>query len=68
MRDYEGMAPKRCRCGQVYCGHEWAELPYVGEQNYEGEVLEFRNCSCGSTIAVELEPYTSTASSLSVDN
>jgi hypothetical protein len=38
----------------------WSELAYIGTQHVEAEgdepavTLELRNCSCGSTIAVEL--------------
>jgi hypothetical protein len=30
----------------------WASLPFVGIQGDEVEMLELRNCPCGSTLAV----------------
>jgi len=47
---------KECRCGRRYLSWSWAELPLVGYlpngQDAAGEVLELRNCACGSTIAM----------------
>ncbi|MBX3209685.1 MAG: hypothetical protein KF764_31920 [Labilithrix sp.] len=47
--------PKQCRgCGASYEEESWRELPFVGvDHAYR---LEFRNCPCGSTLAVPLEP------------
>lgn len=43
---------KQCRCCQrTYDAHGWAQLPHIG--TLEG--LEYRNCPCGSTLAVEVE-------------
>lgn len=42
--------PKRCRCGRSYDQQGWEALPFVGI-DYEFE-LEFRNCDCGSTLAI----------------
>lgn len=42
---------KQCRCCQrTYDAHGWAQLPHIG--TLEG--LEYRNCPCGSTLAVEV--------------
>lgn len=42
--------PKRCGCGRIHSEKEWRALPWVGvEPEME---LEFRNCACGSTLAV----------------
>ncbi|HVH44187.1 MAG TPA: hypothetical protein VM925_17670 [Labilithrix sp.] len=48
--------PKRCRgCGASYEEEAWKALPFVGiDYDYD---LEFRNCGCGSTLAVpRVEP------------
>jgi len=45
-----------CSCGRVYTKDEWARLPLAGIQYLSwGEVLELRNCSCTSTIAMQIE-------------
>lgn len=52
--------PKRCgTCGRHYNLFEWQKLPLACNRNAptgeydDGEhVLEFRNCTCGSTLAV----------------
>lgn len=49
--------PKRCACcPRSYTAESWARLPYVGAKALDvGEpVLEYRNCACGSTLAIEL--------------
>lgn len=47
---------KRCSCGKEYDPDEWQNLPYVGVWDLGiGTVLSLRNCSCGSTLAVEEE-------------
>jgi hypothetical protein len=47
---------KRCRCGARYDAAGWLALPYLGVQQLDaGEPrLELRNCTCGSTLAIEL--------------
>lgn len=42
----------RCACGELYTLAQWAELEFVGIQD-DGidTLLEFRNCTCGSTRA-----------------
>lgn len=48
--------PKQCGCGASYYAGEWTSLPFVGYQS-DGDDgrLELRNCSCKSTLAVEIE-------------
>jgi hypothetical protein len=56
-----------CRCGQSYSINGWAGLPYVGAQHIEADAtgpaydLELRNCSCGSTIGIEIHSRQDTA-------
>ena len=51
---------KRCGCGRVYTESEWAQLPLYARQvipaddDYPEEVLELKNCSCSSTLALPL--------------
>lgn len=50
---------KTCGCGRHFEKEAWEALDYVGLQRYEwGEVQEMRNCFCGSTIVIILEPGT----------
>jgi hypothetical protein len=43
-----------CSCGRNYTRDTWEKLVFVGIQ-YDGEqTFELRNCSCGSTRALEL--------------
>lgn len=42
---------KKCSCGKTYTREQWAKLKLVGH----GQGLEYRNCTCGSTIAIEIE-------------
>jgi hypothetical protein len=44
----------KCGCGRQYSSDEWIALPYVGVMADEVEVVELRNCVCGSTIGVVL--------------
>lgn len=47
--------PKTCSCGIRYTFKRWNRLPLLGHAEYEwGEVQEMRNCSCGSTMAIQL--------------
>jgi hypothetical protein len=44
-------------CQTGYTRVSWEGLPLTGRQSFDdGEVLELRNCACGSTIAVQLQP------------
>lgn len=53
------------KCGRRLSVADWEALPLLGHQvmppyepeNDPGEVLEMRNCNCGSTLTV-LEPFT----------
>lgn len=47
--------PKACSCGAKYYAGEWTLLSFVGYMTDEVERLELRNCTCGSTLAVEIE-------------
>ena len=50
----------RCACGKTYTYAQWHALPICGEQLYNFDDggddvhLECRNCSCGSTMSVDL--------------
>lgn len=47
--------PKRCACGRVYARSEWGRLRLVGHQDDgEGGLLELRDCTCKSTLAVQV--------------
>lgn len=49
--------PKQCGCcPRSYTPETWILLPLVGAKAFDvGEpVLEYRNCVCGSTLAIEL--------------
>jgi hypothetical protein len=50
--------PKHCnRCQKDYTAEEWLALDYVGESDDEYvEVLELRNCTCLSTLAITVRP------------
>ncbi len=50
---------KRCgKCGATHTTESWATLPLVGINNMgtddEPEWLCWRNCTCGSTLVVEV--------------
>ena len=45
---------KHCACGRAISPSSWARLPLAGigdNGRDRGELIEFRMCSCGSTIA-----------------
>jgi hypothetical protein len=45
----------KCSCGKSYNLEGWLNLKYVGIQDIgDGDALELRNCTCRSTIAVQL--------------
>jgi Protein of unknown function (DUF5661) len=61
---FDAHEPKQCRsCGRTHSDAQWAKLPLVGHQvigpypDDPGEVLELKNCQCGSTLAIQ-EPFT----------
>lgn len=45
-----------CGCGLKYTASGWAKLKLLGIQRLDPQdpALELRNCSCGSTLAIEL--------------
>lgn len=46
---------KRCQaCSAAYSPEEWLKLPLVGFQPYRGEELEFRRCTCGTLLSIDL--------------
>ena len=49
---------KKCGCGRRYGPHEWVALRLVGycgaASGDARQVLEMRNCVCGSTLAVDV--------------
>lgn len=46
---------KRCMCcGAVYTTIEWLALPLVGVKAFGPDVLEYRNCTCGSTLTIHV--------------
>ena len=46
---------KHCGCGAVYGRGGWLALPLRGTQPGD-PALEYRDCPCGSTLAVALTP------------
>jgi hypothetical protein len=53
----------RCgRCGTSHTADRWATLPLLGSQKIEADeegpeqLLELRDCSCGSTLAIPRDP------------
>ena len=43
-------------CGTRHTYSTWAKLRFLGYQDDgNGECIELRNCTCGSTIAIDLE-------------
>jgi hypothetical protein len=46
---------KECRCcDATYARSAWDALPLLGIQDDTVELLEYRNCRCGSTLAIVL--------------
>jgi hypothetical protein len=47
---------KRCGCGVEHNALSWSRLPPRGVQRLDGlgPDIELRNCSCGSTLGIEL--------------
>lgn len=49
---------KRCSCGREYDRSWWDLLPLVGyvgaASGDESQVLELRQCGCGSTLALDV--------------
>jgi len=58
-------AHKDCRvCGRKYSKSRWATLRFVGES----DGLEYRDCRCGSTLAVELPEASALKQALAAAN
>ena len=57
---YLTVFPHTCVCGRSYDREGWLQLPYVGvgytpvDCYGPAESLEYRNCTCGSTIVVPI--------------
>jgi hypothetical protein len=48
---------KTCSCQKAYSRESFDALPGPGDWNVgDGEILRLRNCTCGSTIAVQIAP------------
>lgn len=53
--------PHHCKCGRAHTQAEWKALPLVGYHHVPkdgfgpAEDQEWRNCECGSTVAVLIE-------------
>ncbi len=52
--------PKRCnKCGRDHDAATWGELPCLGRNDIgipdEPLIAEWRNCSCGSTLIIEVQ-------------
>lgn len=59
---------KPCGCGRTHTAAQWAALEMVGTQpDYAGGALEFRNCECGSTLSVPVEPDPDTEAGRVID-
>lgn len=44
-----------CGCGKLFTALQWSELELCGIHVLPwGQILEYRNCTCGSTLSVEL--------------
>jgi twitching motility two-component system response regulator PilG len=48
---------KRCACSREFAHDEWQALPLCGRMHLaqRNAVVELRNCSCGSTLSLDLE-------------
>lgn len=50
---------KKCSCGKEYTPETWETIECIGHIQFVPEPLEpwleYRNCSCGSTMAAECE-------------
>ncbi|HEY2514001.1 MAG TPA: hypothetical protein VGI39_24210 [Polyangiaceae bacterium] len=48
---------KTCSCGRAISPESWGRLPLIGTADNGrgiGELLELRNCTCGSTVAIAI--------------
>lgn len=48
---------KRCGCGRELSREQWLRLPICGRLHItlRGAIVELRNCTCGSSLALEVE-------------
>jgi len=48
---------KRCACGRAFSRNQWRALPRCGRMHLpqRGAILELRNCTCGTSLSVDLE-------------
>jgi hypothetical protein len=50
-----GAFPKPCNCcGARHSSERWQELPLLGRSALAGMTLEYRDCTCGSTLTVSV--------------
>jgi CheY-like chemotaxis protein len=51
---------KRCGCGREFARDDWHALPLCGRMHLaqRSTIVELRNCSCGSTLSLDLEALT----------
>ena len=47
---------KTCRCKAEYTQQTWLFLPRIGPMDDGVDLLELRNCRCGSTLAIVIGP------------
>ena len=54
---------KRCGCGREFSREHWLALPVCGRMHspHRASAVEFRHCSCGSSLAMELHVVDDTA-------
>jgi hypothetical protein len=49
---------KRCKCGRTHTVESWTRLPLLGRNDLgvpnEPDLVEWRNCPCGSTLVVSI--------------
>jgi hypothetical protein len=43
-------------CGRVYSRAEWERAELRGRSTFAGTTLEYRQCECGGTMAIEVAP------------
>ena len=46
------MQVKQCACGQSFTIEQWRRLKRLGELDDGVDLLELRDCPCGSTLAI----------------
>jgi hypothetical protein len=58
--DDPDMIVKSCQCGAEHTAEDWAELPFAyvhripEDSDGPEEIHEYRNCGCGSSIAIDV--------------